>query len=299
MQLTTPHTSIKTKLFPILTITAILFASLALPVRAGDYAHLKMGNPSQAKADVSQKDNFLMEKDYFALSYNNSKGTPNWVSWRLVKTDLGSAPRFQFHPDEDLPNGFVQISPKDYTGGGFDRGHMCPHSDRSASDDMSEATFSMANMIPQSPNVNQKAWAQLESYCRDLVENHNKTLYIIDGPAGQGGTGKKGAKQTVGSVNKVVAPAKCWKVIMVLNAGQGNDLKKVNDNTRLIAVIMPNDMTVGEEWAGYRVSVKDVENLTGYKFFDKVDDSVIGPLKETVDDEPIAHGTIVHRGTEE
>jgi endonuclease G len=298
MQLTTRPTSIKTKLFPILTTIAVLLAALALPVH-GQSVHLKMGNPSQAKADTSQKDNFLMEKDFFALSYNNSKGTPNWVSWRLVKTDLGNSPRFPFHPDEDLPPGFNQITPKDYTGGGFDRGHMCPHSDRSADDDMSEATFVMSNMIPQSPNVNQKAWAQLEMYCRNLVENQNKTLYIIDGPAGQDGVGRNGPKQTVGKVHKVVVPAKCWKVIIVVDAGHGDDLKKVNDNTRLIAVIMPNDMSVGEEWAGFRVSVKDVETLTGYKFFDKVPDTVIEPLKEVVDDEPISHATAIRHGSGE
>jgi endonuclease G len=298
MQITTRPTSIKTKLFPILTTAAILFAAWTLPVH-GQSASLTMGNPSQAKADASQKDNFLMEKDFFALSYNNSKGTPNWVSWRLVKTDLGTAPRFQFHPDEDLSTNFNRITPKDYTGGGFDRGHMCPHSDRSASDDMSDATFVMSNMIPQSPNVNQKAWAQLEAYCRDLVEKENKTLYIIDGPAGQGGTGRKGKKQTVGNAHTVVVPAKCWKVIMVVDAGHGKDVSKVNDNTRLIAVIMPNDMSVGEEWAGFRVSVKDVETLTGYKFFDKVSDAVIEPLKEVVDDEPITHATPIHHGSGE
>jgi endonuclease G len=176
---------------------------------------------------------------------------------------------------------------------------MCPHSDRGASDDMSDATFVMSNMIPQSPNVNQKAWAQLEAYCRDLVEKENKTLYIIDGPAGQGGTGRNGKKQTVGTAHTVVVPAKCWKVIMVVDAGHGKDVSKVNDNTRLIAVIMPNDMSVGEEWAGFRVSVKDVETLTGYKFFDKVSAAVIEPLKEVVDDEPITHATPIHHGSGE
>ena len=101
-----------------------------------------------------------MEKPFFALSYNNSKATSNWVSWHLTINELGNAPRFPFHPDEELPGGFTQILPKDYTGGGFDRGHMCPHSDRSADDDMSEATFVMSNIIPQSPHLNQKAWAQ-------------------------------------------------------------------------------------------------------------------------------------------
>ena len=115
-----------------------------------------------------------MVKKYFALSYNNSKGTPNWVSWRLTADDIGSAPRVAFYPDEDLPTGFVRITPKDYTGSGFDRGHMCNHSDRSATPDSSHATFVMSNMVPQSPYVNQKAWDQLEAYCRQLAQQGPK-----------------------------------------------------------------------------------------------------------------------------
>jgi DNA/RNA endonuclease G (NUC1) len=58
-------------------------------------------------------------------------------------------------------------------------------------------------------------------------------------------------------------------------------------------------MTVGERWAGFRVSVKDVEALTGYKFFDKVPAAIIGPLKERVDDVAIAQvKPIVHGGGE-
>ena len=50
---------------------------------------------------------------------------------------------------------------------------------------------------------------------------------------------------------------------------------------------MPNDMTVGEDWAKFRVSVKEVEQLTGYKFFDKVPAATIDPLKDETDDENI------------
>jgi len=254
-----------------------------------DPANLLMGNPSQAKHGIFSRDNYLMEKRYFALSYNNRKGIPNWVSWRLAKKDLGNAPRKEFHSDQDLPFWFTRITPNDYTGSGFDRGHMCPHSDRSADDDMSYETFVMSNMIPQSPHVNQKAWAQLEWYCRELVEHEHKTLYIIDGPAGQGGAGRDGFKETTDRQHPVVVPAKCWKVILVLDAGEGNDLARVHSDTRIISVIMPNDMSVGESWAGFRVSVKDVEALTGYTFFDQVPAAVIDPLKTRVDSQVIPH----------
>ncbi len=248
---------------------------------------LQMGNPSGATRSVFNADNYLMEKEHFTLSYNNSKGTPNWVCWRLEASDLGDAPRASFHPDETLPGGFKRITPQDYTGSGFDRGHMCPHSDRSANPGMSAATFVMSNIIPQSPPVNQKAWAQLEMYCRNLVERHSKKLYIVSGPAGQGGTGTEGFKNIIGERFKVVVPAQCWKVIMVLDAEGGDDLQKVNEQTRLIAVIMPNNMSVGQDWSRFRVPVRDVESLTGYKFFSKVPANIIEPLKEKADDEHI------------
>jgi endonuclease G len=268
-----------TRIFLLTLIAAAV--TLHSPVNA-EYMHLKMGNPSKATSSASNKNNYLMQKPYFALSYNNAKGEPNWVSWRLVASDIGYAPRVTFYPDQDLPLGFNTVYPRDYTGSGFDRGHMCPHEDRSANDDMSHATFVMTNIIPQSPNVNRKAWEQLEIYCRDLAKQ-GKTLYIISGPAGTCGTGSKGSLSSMGMVGHVVVPAKCWKVIMVLDGGSGDDIRRVNANTRLIAVIMPNDMSVGEDWAGFRVPVADVEKLTGFTFFGKVPTAIIGPLKKKAD----------------
>ena len=83
---------------------------LAPPEPVG-YPHLLWGNPSGAKADGGDRNNFLMEKTYFALSYNDSKGTPNWVSWRLVEDDLGKTNRNnqQFRADDDLPSGFRKV----------------------------------------------------------------------------------------------------------------------------------------------------------------------------------------------
>jgi len=245
-----------------------------------------MGNPSQAKPDPREKDNYLMEKPHFSLSYNDSKGTPNWASWRLTADTIGKAKRFPFYPDQTLPRGFGRIVPKDYTNDGFDRGHMCPHEDRSADEEMSRATFVMSNIIPQAKNVNEQAWKNLEDFCRDLVMK-GKTLYIVAGPAGKKGQCADGGwHETIGTTRKVTVPSACWKVIMVLDSGPGYDPAKVNANTRLIAVIMPNDLSVGSAWKGYRRSVKDVETLTGYHFFENAPHPLIDRLKEKTDDGP-------------
>jgi endonuclease G, mitochondrial len=249
----------------------------------GGYPHLRWGNPSGARADLGDKNNYLMEKKNYALSYNNSKGTPNWVSWRVVKEDLGDAPRFPFVPDPDLPPGFKTITTQDYVESGFDRGHMCPHADRQSDEEASKATFLMTNIVPQSSANNEKGWEQFESYCRTLVSRQGKELYIVCGPFGEGGQTRR--KEFVPILHSkdgdITVPAKTWKVVMVLDRGG-----KPDRNTRLLAVVMPNDESVGEDWGPYRTSVQAVEAMTHYTFFDRAD-LAIGPLKGQVDSAPV------------
>jgi endonuclease G len=162
--------------------------ALTAPVTSTGEVNMLLGNPSGATPDASNKNNYLMVKKYYALAYDNEAGIANWVSWRVVAADLGNAPRKRvFDPDVELPLGFKRVVSQDYTGGGFDRGHLCPHSDRAADEEMSFSTFVMTNIIPQAPNVNEKAWAQLESYCRALVKRQRQHLYIVAGPSGKGG----------------------------------------------------------------------------------------------------------------
>ena len=251
------------------------------PTEAG-YPHLRWGNPSGAAADAGNRDNYLMEKKYYALSYNDAKGTPNWVSWRLVQEDLGHADRsgLRFQPDDGLPAGFKRIVHEDYIGSGFDRGHMCPAADRSSDMEALKATFMTDNIVPQSHANNAGAWEQLEIYCRNLTKQ-GKELYIVAGPNGQGGEGKKGPAAVIAD-GQVVVPATTWKVVLVLSQGG-----VVDADARLIAVNVPNNETVGEDWSPFRVSVNAVESLTGYHFFDRADPAVLGPLKDKVDRSPI------------
>ena len=249
--------------------------------------NLLLGNPSGATDSLANPDNYLMVKPYYVLSYNSSRGTPNWVSWQVIDADLGDAPRKQtFDSDSTLPLGLKIVTTHDYQGGGFDRGHMCPHSDRAANQEMSFATFVMTNIIPQAPNVNEKAWAQLESYCRELVRQGNH-LYIIAGPLGRGGTGSRGFRDEL-AAGKVTVPARCWKIAVVVPGGRGDDLAGISMGTRVIAVLMPNDNPqVGEEWAQFRTSPADIEQQTGFHFFDRLRPDIAQALKQKIDDVPI------------
>ena len=79
------------RLLHVFVASVLIVSAASAALGQGRYEHLALGNPSNATENDA--DNYLMAKPFFALSYNNSKGTPNWVSWHLTYTDLGSATR--------------------------------------------------------------------------------------------------------------------------------------------------------------------------------------------------------------
>jgi endonuclease G len=198
------------------------------------------------------------------------------VSWRLRKEDIGNAARGAFSPDYLLPKGVIaRVTSRDYEGSGFDRGHMCPAKDRSATPADSAATFYMTNVVPQSPASNQKGWERLEDYCRRLTRDGH-VLYIACGPNGVGGVGKAGAADEIGKGRKITVPHKLWKVVLVLPREDAEPRK----NSRVIAVIMPNNQSVGFDWAKYRTTTSAVEKLTKFRFFGNVPEEVAEALRE-------------------
>ena len=243
--------------------------------------NMAFGNPSGAVANILSPNNYLMVKPQYAIGYSNAKLTPIWTSWHVSSTDLGSADRQNdFRPDATLPSGWYQCVSSEYSGSGFDRGHMCPSADRTSSVANNSATFLMTNMVPQAPKNNQVTWANLENYTRALVNAGNE-VYIICGPYGQGGTGSNGAKSTVG--NGVVVPSQTWKIILVLPQG-ANDLSRISATTRVIAVLMPNTQACSSNpWGYYRVSVDSIESLTGFDFFSNLPANVQAALESQVD----------------
>lgn len=218
--------------------------------------YLAPGNPSNATENVSNADNYLMVNTAYALSYNNSRGAANWVAWRIAETDLGTTDRQNnFRPDPNLPKSFTRITPTDYTGSGFDRGHLCPSADRANSPEANSLTFLMTNMVPQTGDLNRNVWNDFESYSRDLVKKSKLDLYVVAGCYGEKGKLKK----------KITVPTNCWKLIVAVPPGA--DFSAVNENSPVVAVDMPNAPNLGKtDWRKFRTTVRAIEQKTGYNF---------------------------------
>ena len=76
-----------------------------------------------------------------------------------------------------------------------------------------------------------------------MIEQGNE-LYIIAGTSGKGGEGDNGKTSSIAS-GKMIVPAALWKVIVVLPVGM-DDVDRINAQTRVMAVWMPNTNPVGE-----------------------------------------------------
>jgi endonuclease G len=222
-----------------------------------------------------------MIKPQYALSYNKERNGASWVSWRLDAGDFGPAPRHKgkFLSDDSLPEGFYRVRHDDYTGSGYDRGHMVRSEERTRTPEDNKATFLLTNILPQTHDLNAGPWLRLEDYAQELAQKEKRTLHVV-----AGGLFNKGHRPT--TINKGVAvPDAFFKVIVVLDHGQS--ARDVGETTRVIAVIMPNkEGILGEGWGKYRRPVDEIERRSGYELLPAVPEAVQRVLEARVDDGP-------------
>jgi endonuclease G len=231
---------------------------------------LPFGNPSNA--DKNDLENYLLVNQYMVISYSRSRMIPNWVAWRVTPSDLGNLEREDsFRPDDRLPRGFEKVFPSDYTGSGFDRGHLCPSADRTSTPEAMASTFLMTNIAPQTPDLNRGPWEKLESYLRTLVRRR-QDVYVIAGNYGEKGKIRR----------KIVIPTNFWKIAVVLPTGKPPS--SINEQTRVIAVDMPNVKGIrNDDWFMYRTTARKIEQKTGYNFFSNLPRNLQDALETKID----------------
>ena len=119
------------------------------------------------------KDDQLVERNGYVLSYNETCEQPNWVMYTLTSEDLikGDATRKNyFKSDRSFET--LSASSSDYTRSGYDRGHLKPAADESNNQAQMDETFYMSNISPQLPGFNRGIWKKLENYVRvELIGN--------------------------------------------------------------------------------------------------------------------------------
>jgi endonuclease G len=186
----------------------VLVVCAPLSVQASDCNQLFAGQqpPSLLNVKLGQRTTELCNDAYAALASGLTRG-PLWSAEHLTAEGLARArtlPREgRFHEEERLPPDDRAVL-SDYTRSGYDRGHMTPSGDM-PDPEAQQQSFSLANIVPQTPMLNRDVWEGIESAVRHLAERQGE-LYVVTGPAFLGG-------QLQSLKGRVLVPTSTWKAI--------------------------------------------------------------------------------------
>lgn len=120
----------------------------------------------------------------FAILHSGESKTPVFVAEKLNRASVADADEARtnkFFPDARLRS-TERATLDDYKNSGFDRGHMAPAGDMPTALAMSQS-FSLANMVPQAPELNRGVWAKsVEGATRKYAARATGDVYVITGP---------------------------------------------------------------------------------------------------------------------
>jgi len=228
------------------------------PASVASSVNVLLGVPT----DSDPSDDYLMDHGAYVLSYSAERNEANWVAWRVDASDLGSSGRSTtFHADSALPSSMYHVVSGDYTGSGYDRGHLCPSADRTKTAAINAVTFLMTNVHPQLHTLNAGVWEKMETFERDLASADGAEVYVVAGPL-------FGAHpDTIG--NGVAVPDASFKIVVAL--ASGDTAADVTKTTAVYAAIMPNQDDVSTAaWTSYITTVDEIELRSGYDFLTRV-----------------------------
>ena len=225
----------------------------------------------------------------YSVCYDVDRHISHWVAYPIFKKVyetpvLSRVNDFNYDPNDQLP--VIPTRDQQYigTGGngrgygawGYDRGHMLPQASRYNNYEPNRMTYYGTNMMPQNSTLNQNIWATLEGKVRGWggLQTYD-TLYVVTGAAFK-------STKTIDNANGPIAvPSHCWKVLLRQRGNQNRQISQFKaDELKTIGFVFTNDDAGAATSIESAVrSVKEIEELTGFKFFRNLDPAVADAVK--------------------
>jgi endonuclease G len=242
-----------------------------------------------APKKTPSKEEVLLCRIAYKLSYNTETRQPNWVAWTLTRDHSDGPYSRKGVPYYDDNGNIIGIlsSPTDVVRGdfivdkdvscprqehidwkehpiGIDHGHMCPAADCKWDKGAMNQSFLLTNICPQDRELNGGDWDKLEKKCRTWAKQYGQ-IYIVAGPIFM-----SDEKRCFG-MNQIPIPDAFFKVVLCMTG-----------NPKAIGFVFPNSGT-HQNLKEYVQTVDDVERITGIDFFPAIPDDIENEVEAKVD----------------
>ena len=206
---------------------------------------------------------YLIQHSYFTLSYSETNRQAEWVAYNLTPSFInGSQERTDnFRIDPKVKKN--PVGSGDYSGSGYDRGHLCPAGDMKLNLTSMSETFYMSNMSPQNPSFNRGIWETLESRVRTWA-NEKNGVYVVTGPI---------LKNICGTIKNgtISVPCSYYKIVF-----------KDNGTEKIAIALILNNQGSSSSLKSFATSIDNIEALTGIDFFSSLSDDIENKLESTI-----------------
>lgn len=201
---------------------------------------------------------YIVHNNYY-LMYSEEHEQASWVA-SMLSADKILLPtvdrnKFSFISDPMIPTGSSVTS--DYSGSGYDRGHLLSFASNGWNDESGHDSFYMSNMSPQKPNTNRNTYERLEEAERSATAQ-NGILFVVHGPVLSDPPYEK-----IGKTNRISVPKKYFTCFLDYSG----------DNHKAIGFIIPNDDISYSDITQFAMSVNEVEKITGLNFYHLLPDN--------------------------
>ena len=157
-------------------IKSIIFSLLLLTLMGCGSGGTQESN-NQESSDIDYKSQFINEgncsqiidNEFIHICYDYKLKAAKSVAYTL-DGDLMNNPNIDKRPSFYVEKSIEKrhrVSSTDYTNSGYDKGHLAPDAAFDWSDESLNAVYTLANIIPQAPQVNRNMWSQVEKFARD------------------------------------------------------------------------------------------------------------------------------------
>ena len=201
----------------------------------------------------SPEDNQKIEREIYTLSNNKWTKLADWVAYHVTKSTIGPSKSRNWRSDPDIPSEDT-LETGDYKNAHnelkTDRGHQVPLASFSGTRHWRTTNY-LSNITPQKSNLNQGAWAKLETAVRQAA-NNDEGLFVMTGPLYDNSTEKL---PKADEYHKV--PTAYWKVV-------------ANNEGQVTVFVFNQELPRSAKYCEQILSLNKVEQMAELDFFPDV-----------------------------